>query len=487
VASRRLGSGIIEGVLESETAPLETLNLASRALSVLESNWLGHGTRPSLLYPHQWSWDSACIAMGYACWNQTRAETELRSLFAGQWANGLVPHIVFADGDGRYFPGPDFWQASRSSDAPAAVATSGIAQPPIHATAALRLYRRSADRAAATAFLEELAPKLVAWHEYLYRERVRDGLVEIWHPWESGMDNSPIWDEALSRIDPGRDRIPDYKRVDVELADPSERPTDGEYDRYVYLVGLFRELDYRPDRIYDATPFALQSVLFNSLLVQADRDLAEIARALGEDPGPFEHWAERTAAAVDARLWSEEHGLYVDYDVRGGKPTAMTSAAGLAPLYAGIPSEARARTMVERLAGSRVELGGSLWAVTSFAPSAPGFQPTRYWRGPIWPILNWVLQRGLDRYGFSIPARQVRRALLELAGRSGFREHYSPVTGAGHGGENFAWTAGLVLDVLATEIETEKDKNDEEEGRMKTAAQDGHADGKGLLHDERRD
>ena len=119
--------------------------------------------------------------------------------------------------------------------------------------------------------------------------------------------------------------------------------------------------------------------------------------------------------------------------------------------------------MVERLAGSRVELGGSLWAVTSFAPSEPGFQPTLYWRGPIWPILNWVLQRGLDRYGFSIPARQVRRALLELAGRSGFREHYSPVTGAGHGGENFAWTAGLVLDVLATEIETENDKNDEKE------------------------
>ena len=89
-----------------------------RALEVLESNWLGHGTRPSRLYPHQWSWDSACIAMGYAGWNQPRAEMELRSLFAGQWANGLLPHIVFAEGDGRYFPGPDFWQAERSPDAP---------------------------------------------------------------------------------------------------------------------------------------------------------------------------------------------------------------------------------------------------------------------------------------------------------------------------------------------------------------------------------
>ena len=40
------------------------------------------------------------------------------------------------------------------------------------------------------------------------------------------------------------------------------------------------------------------------------------------------------------------------------------------------------------------------WAVTSLAADEPGFQPTRYWRGPIWPILNWVLQRGLDRYGY---------------------------------------------------------------------------------------
>ncbi|MBA3380917.1 MAG: hypothetical protein H0T97_03480 [Actinobacteria bacterium] len=47
---------------------------------MLEANWLRHGTRPSLLYPHQWSWDSACIAMGYARSNQDRAETELRSL-----------------------------------------------------------------------------------------------------------------------------------------------------------------------------------------------------------------------------------------------------------------------------------------------------------------------------------------------------------------------------------------------------------------------
>lgn len=438
----------------------EDAQLARRALDVLDANWLGHGTRPSLLYPHQWSWDSACIAMGYARWNQDRAETELRSLFAGQWANGLVPHIVFATGDGRYFPGPDFWQARRSPDAPEVPETSGIVQPPIHATAAWRVYQRSDDRARAAAFLEELAPKLAAWHAYLYRERTResDGLVEIWHPWESGMDNSPLWDEALTRIRAAPDEIPEYQRVDVELADPAERPTDDEYDRYVYLVGLFRELRYRGDRIQDRTPFALQAVLFNSLLVQANRDLADIARVLGDDPGQFESWAAQTAAGIDAKLWDEERAVYVDYDVAAERHVGVRTAAGLAPLHAGIPTDERARRMIGVLAGSRVEVGeGEGWAVTSLAPDDPGFMPTRYWRGPIWPILNWALQRGLDRYGYHDLAAQVRRALIDLSSRSGFWEHYSPLTGKGHGGKQFAWTAGLVLDVLATELETRKE------------------------------
>ena len=465
-----------EGVVERTADRRRSLELSARALEVLESNWLGHGTRPSRLYPHQWSWDSACIAMGYAGSNQARAETELRSLFAGQWANGLVPHIVFTEGDGRYFPGPDFWQAERSPEAPPSVRTSGIAQPPIHATAALRVFRRSADRDRAVAFLGELAPKLHAWHAYLYRERTQDGggLAEIWHPWESGMDNSPLWDEALARIELTPAQVPSYERVDVELADPAERPRDDEYDRYVYLVALFRDLAYRADRIQGETPFALHSVLFNSLLVQANLDLAEIARVLGDDPGQYDQWAELTAADLSTRLWSEPDGLYVDYDLRTGSHVVARTAAGLAPLYAGVPTVEQARKMVERLAGSRVEVDASGWAVTSLAPDDPGFVPTRYWRGPIWPILNWVLQRGLDRYGFTTLAAEVRRALIDLSGRSGFWEHYNPTTGAGHGGENFAWTAGLVLDILSIEMESKEEGASMEDAAI-TPAVDGSA------------
>jgi mannosylglycerate hydrolase len=425
-------------------------NLARQAMAVLDANWMGHATRASArLYPHQWSWDSACVAIGYAGSNQTRAEKELRWLFAGQWADGLLPHIRFAD-NARYFPGPEFWQTHRSPNAPEHPQTSGIVQPPVHATAVWRVYRRARDGDQAKAFLQELMPGLVRWHEYLYRERTRgdDGLVEIWHPWESGMDNSPLWDEALARITPAREAIPDYERVDLDFVDAAQRPTDAEYDRYAYLVKLYRDWGYDSSRIREGSPFAVYDVLFNSLLVQANRDLAEIARVLELDPEPFEAWAERTAAGLDARLWDDAEGSYGDFDVRAGRRVRAQTSAAFAPLFAGIPTAERARHMLDRLLASSVAVDGAGRVVTSVAPGDANYNPALYWRGPVWPMINWVLHAGLRRYGFVDEAQEIRTALLELVRREGFWEHYNATTGRGQGTEQVSWTAALVLDLL---------------------------------------
>jgi hypothetical protein len=424
--------------------------LARQAMAVLDANWMGHATRASArLYPHQWSWDSACIAIGYAGWDQARAQAELRWLFAGQWADGLLPHIRFAD-DARYFPGPEFWQTHRSPNAPEHPQTSGIVQPPVHATAVWQVFRRARDVDQAKQFLRELLGGLVAWHEYLYRERTRgdDGLVEIWHPWESGMDNSPLWDDALARIDPAREAIPDYERVDLDFVEAAQRPTDAEYDRYAYLVKLYRDLGYDAGRIREESPFVVYDVLFNSLLVQANRDLAKIARVLDENPEPFEGWAEQTAAGLDAKLWDEAEGSYGDYDVRAGTRVHAQTAAAFSPLFAGIPSGDRARLMLGRMMASAVAIDGLGRVVASVAPSDAKFDPALYWRGPVWPMINWVVHAGLRRYGFTDEAREIRAALLELVRREGFWEHYNATTGRGQGTEEVSWTAALVLDLL---------------------------------------
>ncbi len=70
--------------------------LSEGARGVLDANWLGASTLPSrTLYPHQWSWDSAFMAIGRSWYDEPRAQQELRSLFRAQWADGRVPHIVF--------------------------------------------------------------------------------------------------------------------------------------------------------------------------------------------------------------------------------------------------------------------------------------------------------------------------------------------------------------------------------------------------------
>src|SRR5919205_3893687 len=126
-------------------AYVEFAGLALRAEKTLRRNDMGGWTKPAPnLYPHQWSWDSAFIAIGLSHLDIRRAANELRTLFARQWSTGKVPHIVFNPEapPGSYFPGADHWAcAAVSPDAPPVPPyTSGLCQPPVHAIAALRIW-----------------------------------------------------------------------------------------------------------------------------------------------------------------------------------------------------------------------------------------------------------------------------------------------------------------------------------------------------------
>src|SRR5262245_1109850 len=99
--------------MELLLAPRE--HLWRSALDVLRQNDLGRWTKPApRLYPHQWSWDSAFIAIGLAHVDADRALLELESLFEGQWRDGRLPHIIFNPEARDYFPGPDRWAAARA-------------------------------------------------------------------------------------------------------------------------------------------------------------------------------------------------------------------------------------------------------------------------------------------------------------------------------------------------------------------------------------
>jgi hypothetical protein len=76
---------------------LDSDTMHEAAVDVLRRNDLGRVTSAApALYPHQWSWDAAFVAIGLARVDVPRAITELRSLLAARWSTGMLPHIVFA-------------------------------------------------------------------------------------------------------------------------------------------------------------------------------------------------------------------------------------------------------------------------------------------------------------------------------------------------------------------------------------------------------
>ncbi|MFE9442633.1 amylo-alpha-1,6-glucosidase [Streptomyces sp. NPDC006602] len=433
----------------SATAPR---SLHVRAARVLEGNWTGTSTIPSHgLYPHQWSWDSAFIAIGLRHLSPLRAQSELETLLDGQWDDGRIPHIVFNPSVplDAYFPSPDFWRSStagRAAGAPRTVQTSGIVQPPVHALAAWLVHRADPGLSRARGFLARVYPRLAAWHRYLLHRRDlgAGSLASVVHPWEQGMDNSPCWDAPLSRITPAPARS--FRRADLDHGAPEDRPTDLDYGRYVRLASDYRDAGYA-DGVGD---FAVEDPAFNALLIASEHALARIAQELGATGTARHARAERLTAALIERLWDPAEGMFFCRDVRGGELIRERSVSGVVPLLLpGLPREIT-DALVSTLGGAHFGLGDSTRLVPSYDLLGEAFDPHRYWRGPAWFNTSWLVERGLRTHGEQRRADALRQAVLDIAGTSDFAEYVDPYTGEACGATGFSWTAALTLDLLHT-------------------------------------
>ena len=113
------------------------------------------------------------------------------------------------------------------------------------------------------------------------RDPEASGLVTVYHPWESGPDNSPRWDAALARIEVGE--LAPYTRFDLQhVQDASQRPTNEEYDRYLWLVELLKQAGYDDAEVMaSGYPFLIKDVLISGILVAANESLLRIAELAG--------------------------------------------------------------------------------------------------------------------------------------------------------------------------------------------------------------
>jgi glucosylglycerate hydrolase len=436
---------------------LDVAVLRRAAAEVLRRNDRGTSTVAAPgLYPHQWSWDSAFIAIGLARLDVPRAAAELRSLLAAQWSTGMVPHIVFTPGADDYFPGPERWGTDDAPARPAGHRTSGICQPPVHAIAVAHILDRGrenggADQEAAEAFAAESFDALLAWHRWLTRTRDPEsvGLVEIVHSWESGFDNSPRWDEPYARMAPGP--IAPFTRRDTQhVDDAAERPTDEEYHRYLWLVDQIRAAGFDDARIRETIDFRVRDVFFSAILAAAAEVLAGIGDELGRPADADEQRAvaERFRAGVAATV-DPGTGLARDWDVLAGRWVAPLTVAGFAPLVAGGDTGLLTR--------QRSLLLGEQWMghpalrfplPPSTSPVSPDFRRRTYWRGPVWPFLNLLLGWASIRDSAWDLRWVLRDASLDQLADLTFAEYYEPITGEPLGSHDQSWTAAAALEWL---------------------------------------
>ena len=416
--------------------------LFSHAAEILRENDRGTYTVPNKkLYPFQWNWDSCLTALGQGQISEARAWTEIETLFAHQWPDGMVPHIVFHVHDDGYFPGPDVWRTNRG-----ATDTSGITQPAVAGFAVKRLFDRAKNKDLALKHVKSLLPKVDLWHEWFYRDRdpAGEGLVAIIHPWESGRDNSIDWDDAFARVP--TEGVDPYVRKDTTHADAAHRPTKEQYDRYAWLVQHFRGLKWDNTKLHDASPFRIVDPGFNAILIRACSDLADLAEIVGENEITAKNRARahKGIAALE-KLWNDKHGQYVCLDRVTGKLIDSASYGGLLPVFAGVP-KARAAAIarrIEELAQSPVR-----FIVPSHDPRDPRFDARRYWRGPIWLVINYMIADGLKLAGETVTADKIVKSSLDLIEQGGFAEYYDPLDGTPCGGDRFTWTAAMVLEFL---------------------------------------
>ncbi len=406
----------------------------TEAKRILVANDRGGYTVPTdRLYPFQWNWDSAFVAMGFALYDTDRAYRELERLVEGQWADGMIPHIVFHQPSDTYFPGPNVWRTSHT------IPTSGITQPPVFAIALKKLHNAAGDKAR-TLPLYEAALK---WHRWWYAARDPEGtgLVALLHPWESGSDNSPAWDLALARVPTTTDTP--VVRKDTGHVNADMRPRNEDYQRFIHLVDTYAASGWDPAKQWQAAPFKVAEIQTTAILLKAGEELEALARELGrtQDLAEITAFNEKTRRAMLAQ-WRPALSRFVSRDLVSGQDIEAPTQAGFIPLLSlDLDKPIAAALLAEMKAWSK----DMKVAFPTTKPGFTGWEPKRYWRGPSWAIINWLLIDGLRRNGHPEAAEDLRKSTVTAIETEGFAEYFDPVTGEGCGGLGFSWTAAAYM------------------------------------------
>jgi len=323
-------------------------------------------------------WDSFFHAIMQSVNDQSLAEGNLHVV--------LGDHALMEEGYPTNYMVSNFLSGDRS-------------QPPLGALAAWKLYRRFGNKG----LLEWIYPRLRDWRQWwkIRRDGNGDGLLE----WGSNIETERPGNDAgtlfAAKCESGMDNSPLYD--------------DAEYDQRLGTMNL-------------------SDVGLNALFAADAMYLAKIAGVLGKtaEKEALESEHLELAERIDAGLWDKQAGAYMDRFWNGDFSSRMGPTM-FYPLLARIPTMERAGELVQRHLLNEEEFWGE-HVIPTISRNDPAFRDQIYWRGRIWPSVNYLVYLGLKEYGFDdvahrLACRSVRLFMHEWMLRGHCHENYNAITG----------------------------------------------------------
>jgi glycogen debranching enzyme len=332
---------------------------------------------PSMIhYVGAWQWDAFFHALAYRHVDQKLAENQLRLVLDHQREDGMIPDAIHDEGAVTQ------WKLPNSEK------VVEVTKPPLLAWTAFKLYQTSGNHD----FLEEIYEPVTCWNRWWFEKNDDDGdgIVQYNHPYSSGLDDSPLWDEGM----------------------PVESPE------------------------------------LNTYLVMAMDALAEMAGILGLKADATE-WHARAGTLVQkikAHFWDDEVGVF--WATRDHKPIRVLTPFNLYPLLTGRLSTREADSLAAHLLSSDEFM--TRYPIPTVARTDRKYDPNRMWRGPTWVNINYLFIEGLARSGYPIQAGVLRDRTLELLMRhNDIYEYYHPETGdpPPNAASVFGWSSAVFVDL----------------------------------------
>ena len=411
-------------------------NIIKLAQKTLLNNRRSKYTLPTNtnLYPAQWNWDSAFISLGYSYFNLKFSFKEIETLLSGQWDDGMLPHILFHKKDLSYVPNYKAWNCGKK------IASSGITQPPILASILKLIIERKKLKKKDIIKLQPIILKIKKYHEWFikYRDPKGSGLVSILHPWESGYDNSPLWDRPMSKIKISKNLI--YKRKDNQIINPEQRPLKIDYDRYVSIKNQFKKMKYNPNLLFTKSNFNVVDVGFNSIFLKATKDLLFLLQQLNMKSTELQEYTKLNEKKL-IKLFNVKKMTFFNKDIKNNTLIETPSITNFFMLFADLENISINKSLIKNLKKHSM----NKFLFPSIKPNHKSFEEKRYWRGPVWINCNWIIYQGLLNKDKKF-AKIVKKNTIKLIEREKFHEYYSCKTGVGIGAKNFSWSAALYLD-----------------------------------------